>query len=127
MHWSANYLGIPYKEGESSDAACDCWGLVRLVLHREKGYDLPAVAVGQPVDNSPAIKQCLDEWKMAKDFREFDAVTMKNALGHHIGIVTRVHGDAVYILHCNEPYSNIMQLSDMQRLGYRDFRVWRHG
>ena len=97
-----------------------------MVLHEEFHCEIPPVSVGQPIDNSPAIRACLDEWKSAQGYQEFDAVTMRNALGHHIGIVAKVEGDTVFILHCNEPFSSVMKLSDLKRLGYKDFRVWRH-
>lgn len=127
MHWSAKYLGIPYVEGACGETACDCWGLVRMVFQKELGYELPEVTVGKTIDNTPAIRACMDEWKAAEDYKEYDAVTMRNALGHHIGVVAKVDGEIVYILHCNEPFSSVMKLSDLQRIGYKDFRIWRHG
>lgn len=35
------YLGIPYREGGRGWDGCDCWGLVRLILARERGIVLP--------------------------------------------------------------------------------------
>ena len=42
--WVNNYIGIPYKfAGYGMDGA-DCWGLVRMILRREYGKELPSYA-----------------------------------------------------------------------------------
>lgn len=46
--WVNNYIGIPYKfAGYGMDGA-DCWGLVRMILRREYGKELPAYAHDDP-------------------------------------------------------------------------------
>lgn len=39
--WASPYLRIPFKDHGRDDQGCDCWGLVRLVLLRERKIDLP--------------------------------------------------------------------------------------
>ena len=126
MHWSVKYLGIPYVNGACGFDGSDCWGLVRLVLREETCIVLPEVNVASDINNSPAIRECLEEWKNVTDYKVYDCITMRNALGHHIGIVVKVDGESVYVLHCYEPQSSIVQLSDLPRLGFRDLRIWRH-
>ena len=41
--WAARYVGIPFADAvEESAGGLHCWGLVRLVLARAAGLDLPA-------------------------------------------------------------------------------------
>src|SRR3972149_6629074 len=41
--WAARYVGIPFADAvEESAGGLHCWGLVRLVLAREAGFELPA-------------------------------------------------------------------------------------
>ncbi|MGR3495230.1 NlpC/P60 family protein [Citreimonas sp.] len=41
MHWSAEYVGIPYVERGYSRAGACCWGLFVLVQREVFGRDLP--------------------------------------------------------------------------------------
>lgn len=36
------YLSVPYRKGGRDESGCDCWGLARLVLERERGILLPS-------------------------------------------------------------------------------------
>ncbi|PTW61438.1 NlpC/P60 family protein [Breoghania corrubedonensis] len=40
LHWSAEFVGIPWADRGRSREGCDCWGLVRLV-HARFGVALP--------------------------------------------------------------------------------------
>lgn len=127
MHWAAKYIGIPYRQGGDAPAGADCWGLVRLVLRSERGLEMPTLSIGQ-TGNAQALRRCFAGWQAA-DLRrlyEFDIVTMRNAYGHHVGIVADTDGCGVMLLHCDEPQSHVMRLSLMQQFGYRDFRAWRY-
>lgn len=42
--WMDKYVGLPWKIGGRDFPALDCWGLVRLVLARERGILLPSWA-----------------------------------------------------------------------------------
>lgn len=39
--WPTPYIGTPFRELGRDDSGCDCWGLLRLVLRREKGIEVP--------------------------------------------------------------------------------------
>ena len=127
LHWAAKYIGVPYEIGGAEASGADCWGLVRWVLKAERGLLLPELSVRiADAENEANIKRCFSEWRRVDDYQEFDVVTMRNAFGHHVGIIARVQGGSADILHCDEPRSTVANLATMQLLGYRDFRSWRH-
>lgn len=39
--WVKKYVGIPFVSGGRDETGCDCYGLARLILTNEYGYDLP--------------------------------------------------------------------------------------
>lgn len=128
MKWAVKYIGIPYVRGGCTEYGADCWGLVRLVLRQERGIDMPALSIGQ-AGNARALRRCFAGWR-AEDLRrlvEFDIVTMRNANGHHVGIVAAANGFGAMLLHCDEPQSHVERLSLMPKFGYEDFRAWRYG
>lgn len=128
LHWASQYIGIPYLAGGSDVAGLDCWGLVRLVLKEQCGLDMPSIAVAQQCEqNEIAIRRCFEGWTKSDGRREFDILTMRNAFGHHVGIVARADTWNVDILHCDEPQSSIATLADLGLLGYQDFKGWRYG
>ena len=45
MHWAEELIGRPYRAGGQGPDAFDCWGLVRWVMARQFGRELPAIPV----------------------------------------------------------------------------------
>ena len=41
--WVKKYVGIPFVSGGRDETGCDCYGLARLILRNEYGYDLPVL------------------------------------------------------------------------------------
>ena len=39
--WCSKYVGIPFVSGGRDKSGCDCYGLVRLILHNEYNTELP--------------------------------------------------------------------------------------
>lgn len=128
LHWATQYIGIPYKAGGfSRKDGVDCWGLVRMVLQEQKGIYMPTLSIGVIDANAEKeIRRCFVGWNKSDGQKEFDIVTMRNALGHHIGIVVRSSPRGPDILHCDRPQSNITNFATLKLLGYHHFRSWCH-
>lgn len=98
MTWWNRYTAgpVPYAPHGRTMDGCDCWGLVRLVLAREFGVDLPSHAdeCADPCDRrqaAGAIARHILEWTPVplRRARSGDAVALTiGGLVCHVGVVT---------------------------------------
>lgn len=91
MHWSAGYIGIPFKEqGRSKDGA-DCWGLVKIVMKEIFNQDLPDFT-DHPFDKKSnamtieASKPLVDAHEV--EDKEEGRIVVMMSMGHpaHVGV-----------------------------------------
>lgn len=103
MHWSQNYIGLPYLSGGRGPEKVDCWGLLYLVYLNEFKIELPLYP-GMAVEFNPrnaqrAKEAIIDDWSPAPLPFEGCAVAMslKTSI-HHVGVYTAA--DRGKVLHC---------------------------
>lgn len=95
MHWSADYIGLPYARQGRTRAGLDCWGLVRLAYLEHRGILLPLYEGGGVDDAERAeIAATLDRARAAAPWRRVAAaqawdvaVFARARLSGHVGIV----------------------------------------
>lgn len=44
LHWSSQYVGLPFAEGGRSRKGVDCWGLLHLIFRDQYGIEVPSYA-----------------------------------------------------------------------------------
>ena len=93
--WAGKYLAVPWLDRGRTLSGCDCWGLVRLVLHEEAGRELPDYAdLYRSTDDTAGLERLfLDRWplegveQVVGEPREFDIVLLRIAgQGCHVGV-----------------------------------------
>ena len=103
MSWHNEYIKIPFEErGRQVDGA-DCWGLVRIIYHRELGVQLPILQKYTSTKDKDALPTIIQEesstWQPVKlgDEQPFD-VAVFNMCGvpMHVGVVVRQN----FMIHC---------------------------
>lgn len=95
MHWTAKYIGIPFRDLGRDASGCDCWGLVRLVLAGEHGIDLPSYADSYTSpDEHQEIAGLISgacsstAWRPVDGVRDFDVLVFRRGrLDTHVGLV----------------------------------------
>jgi|TARA_A100001391_G_scaffold50885_1_gene30943 cell wall-associated NlpC family hydrolase len=92
IHWSAQFVGLPYADLGRSRAGVDCWGLAWLV-YDWLGIPLPTYEGGYAsTEERREIAQLIEgaksEWTRVEVPQDFDLVTIRRGLlESHIGIV----------------------------------------
>jgi len=93
--WTADYIGLPFREKGRDRDGLDCWGLVRLVLAEQFGVLLPSYADDyactlEVSENARLISGRKGDWSEvpAGEERAGDVLLLRMA-GHecHVGIV----------------------------------------
>ncbi|PZP66240.1 MAG: phage tail protein [Methylorubrum populi] len=97
-HWSASYVGLPWREGGIASDGVACWGLALLAYAGELGILLPDYAAAlASLEERAQIAAAFaggtadDLWRPVSPGREraFDIVVFRRAgLDAHVGIVT---------------------------------------
>lgn len=127
MPWSDAYVGMPYKSMGRDENGIDCWGLVRFVLLKEKGLNLPAY--NEDDSDGATIAFHARKWPSVqiKDAKEFDVAILLRpvVINHrwvnkpnHIGIFVNEKS----ILHINEKSYSIVQFAKQLKI-HRILRV----
>ncbi|ETX26579.1 NlpC/P60 family protein [Roseivivax isoporae] len=131
MHWSAQYVGIPYAERGYSRAGACCWGLLCLVQEEVFGRRLPrhdepvrmvqagiALAEGTFFAGVPVVPV------PPEDARDGDMLHMK---GFRAGKATRLHCGVLtgphHVLHIEITTGAIVE--DLRRAPWRWLGAYR--
>lgn len=130
MHWSTQYIGLPYLAGGRDRVGLDCWGLIRLIYHEHLGVLLPELPGIVPPDLQPISREnlaiCYKGWVEVGKPKEWVAVGMsRKETVHHVGVWTEADGGRV--IHC---WHELPVVADtpktlkLRGLHIRKFYVW---
>lgn len=95
--WESQYQSIPFVDKGRTFAGCDCWGLVRLILFREKNIETPSYDTISADDLIAVEKQQrvpgwthvpTNAWNAARVSQPFDVALLRFPEGFHLGIVS---------------------------------------
>lgn len=108
-HWSAPFIGLPYRDHGRDRAGVDCWGLAVLVFREVLGIELPSYAEGYVSTNERAEiadlisqRQQVGPWFQVEEAREYDALFFRRGPhSSHVGVVVRPG----MMLHC--PFDHV--------------------
>lgn len=106
MHWSADYIGLPFADRGRDRSGVDCWGLVRLVYGEMLGLHLPSyeeayASVSERAEIAALLTGACrgPRWTLVAsgEARAFDVVLFA-ARGRplHVG-VTVAHGEMLHV------------------------------
>lgn len=66
--WAEKYLGIPFSWDGETEAASNCWGLARMVMHDQVSVELASFSEGLPGKEDPAGRAALFEIESAESW-----------------------------------------------------------
>lgn len=137
LHWSAQYVGLPWREDADGPDAYDCKALVRHVLPRHLGLPAPRiVGAGTPADWA-AVRDSVqhDGWhRVQAPAMVGDIVVLHNLQGAHVGVVI-AGGRLPRVLHAEgqstlkgEPRGAVVvdELRDLLAGVYSRPQLWRY-
>jgi len=111
--WVKKYIGIPFVSNGRTIKGCDCYGLVRLVLHNEYGLELPELS--DDYSNALNVKETarlfadnipvLAAEKINKPEEKAVVIITEHGVPAHIGIVA----GGGYLLHTGIKTGSVCQ------------------
>ncbi|MGE0290282.1 MAG: NlpC/P60 family protein [Bradyrhizobium sp.] len=126
-HWSASYVGLPWRDRGREPSGVDCWGLVRLALQECAGIETPSYDEGYTsVAELREVAGLFSNtrrrpwlWVELGQEREFDMILLgRRSVDYHCGIVV----ERGLMLHVEEgsrariePYSAFRNISGIYR------------
>ncbi len=90
--WCLQYVGLPFGD-KGRGPTYDCWGIVREVLRRERGLDLPDytgeyASSGDRISVSAAVTEGCRSWTKVQAAQVFDVAILRLAgRPWHCGLV----------------------------------------
>ncbi|MFG1479176.1 NlpC/P60 family protein [Xanthobacter sp. V4C-4] len=93
MHWSADYVGLPFLATGRDRAGVDCYGLVALCYREVRGIVLPSytghyTSIDERAEIAAALNAGKAAWTRVDAAREWDVVLFSGAVGAcHVGLV----------------------------------------
>lgn len=132
-HWSASYVGLPYRDKGRARSGADCWGLAVIVYGEQLGITLPHYdAAYQSAAERREIAALIADASGSPDWRaidaganahEFDiAVFRRGRYGSHVGILL----DGRRMLHMVEDGQAVIEDFRTPRWGCRLTGIHRH-
>ena len=136
MHWTADYVGLPFVDGGRDRAGVDCWGLVCLVFADRLGITLPGygeISAAELLRVSRAMAEYRDAgpWRPVYRPAAFDVVLMRGTTEHHGSLVgvpchVGVMADGQSLLHITHASSVVLVPRDHPSVRFRSLGVYRH-
>lgn len=102
MHWSAEFVGLPWADKGRGRDAVDCWGLVMLAFARRDialpSYTEAYASAGEKAEVAALLGKASDwPWRKVEAEREMDIAIFRRAgADSHIGVVI----EPGRMLHC---------------------------
>lgn len=111
--WVGKYIGIPFVSNGRTMKGCDCYGLVRLVLHNEYGIYLPQLSDNysdaQNINETARLfaehRPTILSEKLSKPQEKALVVITERGAAAHVGIVA---GNG-YVLHTGAKTGSVCQ------------------
>lgn len=130
--WCRDYVGIPFAEHGRGRTACDCWGLVALVLQDQFGVYVPSYAAdyASPMDREEVAQLITGEtpkewrWTRPEEAQPGDAVLFR-VMGRpiHVGILVA----PPWFLHVMQGIDAALERLDSPAWEKRILGIYRHG
>ena len=128
--WATKYIGIPFVVKGRTQAGCDCWGLVRLVLEEQFKVKIPSYSDDyESIEDwkhlSKLIESRIPEWvPVLPNARCAGDVVLIRARGLpiHIGILA----SRIWMLHTDRKTSVCLERIEGITFTYRVLGYYRH-